>query len=258
MHNILDSFDKDQVVKRISGANEIRDAIFESLKEGVDYFVSQKESFGPRNVLKKSGAETIASALNIEVSMGDIETLKVNHEGQGAIIFTVKAYAKNSGDVIAEGVSSRSSHLDSGDVNSTTKIMYKSAYIDVILRATGMTRHFTQDLIESPVTNYFQNVKASNDGDTSEEDKVLIEKIKVSLGIRTSLILAQRNVKCFEELSHSALVQIAEDEFIGDVQETEEVEEVLAGVSNKEPEKSEPSILIDMSNSRTPLVGLSL
>lgn len=209
--NIFSGVDPESIAQAINKDNEVREALFNSLEKDKDYFVTTEEMFGSRNVLKKSGAEVIANQLGIKVSMGEIETLKV---AQGGIVFTAKAYAKLAGEVVAEGISSRSSITDTGDLNTTVKMMYKSAYIDVILRATGMTRHFTQDIPESQVLSRLERVIKANDPAEQKCLDLLVESVKESLGVRLPFVLAQRSAVKLEDLSYSELVEIASDEFI--------------------------------------------
>lgn len=247
--NIFSSLDPDSIGQAIKKDNDIRQALFTSLEVNKDYFVTTVEMYGPRNVLKKSGAEVIANHLGIKVSMSELETLQV---AQGGIIYTAKAFAKIDNEIVAEGISSRSSLIDNGDVNTTAKMMYKSAFIDVVLRATGMTRHFTQDIPESSDATGLEQAIKTNDHEFND----LLDRVKDSLGIRLPFVLAQRKASKPEDLSYSELLEIAEDEFIDcsvDTikQHTEEEEDL-----NKHNE--ELPITLNFSNSRTATAGLTL
>lgn len=108
--------------------------------EGKDYHVIQG-----KKSLAKGGAEKIASIFKWNASFkADEDTLKMVGDTPGLIAYVCTL---TQGDnFIGEGRGSALVAKNQGDVNKTIKMAQKSAFIDAVLRSSGLSDFFTQDL----------------------------------------------------------------------------------------------------------------
>lgn len=122
--------------------------------EKADYHVIQG-----KKSLAKGGAEKIASIFGWQAEFtkdGDvIDSFKI----EGLI-----AYACNLskvGTFVGQGRGAATLQKNSGDPNKTIKMAQKSAFIDAVLRASGLSDFFTQDL-EDMSTQQIESLKPQN------------------------------------------------------------------------------------------------
>lgn len=108
--------------------------------ETKDYHVIQG-----KKSLAKGGAEKIASIYNWQASFKkDTEALEMLGDLKGLVAF-ICTLTKN--DVfVGEGRGAASLVKNGGDPNKTLKMAQKSAYIDAVIRTSGLSDFFTQDL----------------------------------------------------------------------------------------------------------------
>lgn len=128
----------------IDGFIEQRQSFIEKVSaicvEGKDYHVIQG-----KKSLAKGGAEKIASIFSWQAEFTkDGETLEMLGANSGLVCF--KCTLNNKGKFVGEGRGAASLDKNGKDPNKTIKMAQKSAYIDAVIRASGMSDFFTQDL----------------------------------------------------------------------------------------------------------------
>jgi hypothetical protein len=107
--------------------------------EGKDYHVIQG-----KKSLAKGGAEKIASVFHWTAKFDkDQDALDMLGNIAGLVAF--KCTLQN-GQIVGEGRGAASLAKNSNDPNKTLKMAQKSAFIDAVLRASGLSDFFTQDL----------------------------------------------------------------------------------------------------------------
>ena len=122
---------------------ELRQAFIQKVNticvEGKDYHVIQG-----KKSLAKGGAEKIASIFKWAAKFDkDTESLEMLGSPVGLVAFRCTL---QNGQVVGEGRGAASLSKNSGDANKTLKMAQKSAFIDAVLRASGLSDFFTQDL----------------------------------------------------------------------------------------------------------------
>ncbi len=134
----------------------------QSFKEGVDallakrsYFISKvlphlQQDFDfyeikGRKSLGKSGAEKLASIFNLTATFQrDDDTMDSFSSIKDAIAYVCTLY--RDGKITGQGRGAAVLSKNQGDINKTLKMAQKSAYIDAVIRSTGLSDIFTQDL----------------------------------------------------------------------------------------------------------------
>lgn len=135
------------VKKGVETLNEKRrfflESILPTLVEGQDFFITDNG----RKVLSKGGAERLAEIYSITaVFFADKESLAFFGNSEGTIAY--RCILRQNGRVLGEGRGSASLKDHDDSVNSTIKVAQKSAFVDGILRVTGMSFLFSQDFIQ--------------------------------------------------------------------------------------------------------------
>lgn len=126
--------------KWIAGREEFMAKVAMAMKVGLDYhIIKEKKS------LAKGGAEKIASIFKWSASfVQDEETYKMFGSTPGLIVY--KCILKQATKIVGEGRGASSLQKNAGDPNKTIKMAQKSAYIDAVIRTSGLSDIFTQDL----------------------------------------------------------------------------------------------------------------
>ena len=255
--NIFSDINGNEISAAEQHAQQCREKLFQCLEKDVDYFEREPLQDDPMSsfksakyVLKKPGAEAICNNLGITVRYGDpVFSTIVQPNGDSSSVFTVKAMAYKNDQLLAEGVSSRCINIDGGDVNKTSKMAFKSAHIDVVLRATAMDRYFTQDIAE-PVS---QPEKVNQQtGLQACTDQNKIELVKEALGNRSAIVAYQYDRGRIEDLTESQ---------IDDVMAIEELEVNAAPHNSQKVVQNAPAeepIVIQLQSSREAMPGLQL
>lgn len=139
--------ENDKPVNQIDSWIEMRkdftQKVVSIMVEGKDY---HKIKFGGKEVqvLAKGGAEKVASALGWKAEfIKDSETYEMLGNPVGVLCYICNL---KNGEFIGQGRGARSIKQDSGDINKAIKMAQKSAFIDAILRGSGLSDLFTQDL----------------------------------------------------------------------------------------------------------------
>lgn len=97
--------------------------------------------------LAKGGAEKIASIFNWVATFNkDEDALSMLGDNPGLVAFTCTLKVKGEDTFVGEGRGAASLKGNAGDPNKTLKMAQKSAFIDGVLRASGLSDFFTQDL----------------------------------------------------------------------------------------------------------------
>lgn len=118
------------------------------LKEGQDFFVIKG-----KKSLAKGGAEKLASIFRFTASFEvdkDIMTI-LSESGQKGLIAFKCLLKDKDGLVKGEGRGADTIDRNQSDPNKTIKMAQKRAYTDSLIRATGLSDIFTQDLDDMPL-----------------------------------------------------------------------------------------------------------
>lgn len=177
-----------------------------SFKKGVDqmlkkrkYFIEQvlpmlteKQDYHiivGKKCLAKGGAEKLATIYKLTANFTkDTETLEMlgTQEGLVAFICTLS----NNGVMVGEGRGADTLAGNQNDANKTIKMAQKRAFVDAVIRTTGLSDIFTQDLedmtkeqindISKPKTN--SKPKASSSGHASQKQLDYINSLCIDKG----------------------------------------------------------------------------
>lgn len=121
--------------------------VLPKLKEGQDFYIIKG-----RKSLAKGGAEKLASIYNfIAEFKQDMETTEMLKSVPGLVAFVCNLTSKNGGQLVGQGRGASTLIKNQGDANKTIKIAQKSSFIDSVIRSTGLSDLFTQDIEEMPV-----------------------------------------------------------------------------------------------------------
>lgn len=141
--------------------------------EGKDYHVIQG-----KKSLAKGGAEKIASIFQWNATfLKDSESLEMLGTAEGLVAF--KCTLSKGNKFVGEGRGAASVAKNSGDPNKTLKMAQKSAFIDAVLRASGLSDFFTQDLEDMPSGE----IQERKNHPASEKQLMLIKKLMVEKGL---------------------------------------------------------------------------
>lgn len=146
--------------------------------EGKDYHIIQG-----KKSLAKGGAEKIASIFQwVAKFVKDEETWDMIGKPTGTIVYM--CYVAKDGHTVGQGRGAAVLSKNAGDPNKTIKMAQKSAFIDAVLRASGLSDFFTQDLEDmnpSDVGHPHQEVKSFPPSDKQIDlIKSVMEKKNVS------------------------------------------------------------------------------
>lgn len=142
--------------------------------EGKDYHIIQG-----KKSLAKGGAEKIASIFHWTAKFEkDTESLEMLGDIKGLVAF--KCTLMN-GVFVGEGRGAAMLAKNSNDPNKTLKMAQKSAFIDAVLRASGLSDFYTQDLEDMPSETIShvapQHVVQPTGKQPSEKQKMFIKKL---------------------------------------------------------------------------------
>lgn len=125
--------------------------VMPSFIEGQDYYVIKG-----KKSLAKGGAEKLSSIYNLtSIFEKDIETLEMLGNVDGVVCYVCNLKS-NNGNIVGQGRGSDSLDKNNGDYNKTIKMAQKRAYVDAIIRTTGLSDIFTQD-VEDATNREFLN-----------------------------------------------------------------------------------------------------
>jgi hypothetical protein len=118
--------------------------ILPKLKEGTDFYVIKgKKSLG------KSGAEALAHIFGLCATFEkDTDTLE-SFKGVDGLVAYVCNLSRNN-QVVGQGRGASTLKQNNTDPNKTLKMAQKSAFVDAVIRTTGLSNIFTMDLETMP------------------------------------------------------------------------------------------------------------
>ena len=210
-----------ELVKKIQEAKKQATAIVSSLDEDKHYFVSYLNNV-PKKVLMKPGAELIANAMGL---VGDISEAQIlqsisGNLSQSSAVVRCKLMDAQ-GNMVSSGIGAYA--ISSCGMNTAAKMAAKSAFIDAVIRGTGISECFTQDVNEldapaggvAPVAHNpenkdsFDHEKEANEADDPEK-LALIEWIMENTPNYED-VPAMHGVRDLSELSTQDLYSAKED-----------------------------------------------
>jgi len=155
--------------------------------EGKDYHVIQG-----KKSLAKGGAEKIASIFQWNATFEkDDQALEMLGEISGLVAF--KCTMRKGTKYVGEGRGAALLSKNADDPNKTLKMAQKSAFIDAVLRASGLSDFFTQDLEDMPAGEigqpHAQSTTTSHFEAPSEKQMDTIQKIKQQKGYTSNEIV---------------------------------------------------------------------
>ena len=153
--------------KEIDSYIAVRQAFIQKVNaicvEGKDFHIIQG-----KKSLAKGGAEKIASIFKWTAKFDkDTESLEMLGGAPGLVAF--KCTLMN-GQYVGEGRGAAMLARNNGDPNKTLKMAEKSAFIDAVLRSSGLSDFFTQDLENMPQEQISQP-QYTNDGNLVENPR---------------------------------------------------------------------------------------
>ena len=151
--------------------------VLPKLQEGQDYYmIMGKKS------LSKGGAEKLTSIYNLTaIFERDDNSIEMLKDVKGLVAFVCNL--TKIGEIVGQGRGADTLVRNAGDANKTIKMAQKRAYIDAVIRTTGLSDIFTQDLesmnIEKEQNNRNEDVEiieANNEneerGETNESEEI--------------------------------------------------------------------------------------
>lgn len=142
------------IQKRLEKVIAESKAIIDTLKEGVHFFIAEKDMMPrdialvteKRRVLMKPGAEAIAKAKDLTAEFSDPIVILSSPSNPNSSNVVVRCHMKDkSGKHIASGMGSYGTI--SVPFNTAIKMASKSAFIDATIRAASISDAFTQDIM---------------------------------------------------------------------------------------------------------------
>jgi len=114
--------------------------VLPKLKENQDYYeIKGKKSLG------KGGAEKLASIYNLTATFErDDQTMSAFSSVKDMIAYVCSLFKADQ--LVGQGRGAATLVKNQGDVNKTIKMSTKSAFIDAVIRTTGLSDIFTQDV----------------------------------------------------------------------------------------------------------------
>lgn len=151
--------------------------VLPKLQEGQDYYIIKG-----KKSLAKGGAEKLAGIYNLVATFEkDNESLDMlgNAKGMVAFLCTLSRF----GVIAGQGRGSDTMQRNSNDPNKTLKMTQKRAYVDAVIRATGLSDIFTQDIEDMDMEKVMENPEEKKDDkyqtwitDLQEESNVPVQR----------------------------------------------------------------------------------
>lgn len=133
---------KAQIDAYLEVRSHMRDRIAELLQPEIDYY-----EIKGRKSLAKPGAEKLAAIMRFRAAFAvDKDTMGLMFPDRQGWIAYVCTLTTPGGEFVAEGRGADGIDRNQGDPNKAIKMCQKRAYIDAVIRATGLSDIFTQDL----------------------------------------------------------------------------------------------------------------
>jgi len=136
--------------------------VLPKLKENQDYYIIKG-----KKSLAKGGAEKLASIYNLIATFErDKESLSMlgNEKGLIAFICTLTKF----GVIAGQGRGADTIERNGGDANKTLKLTQKRSFVDAVIRTTGLSDIFTQDIEDMNVEKINNNPETFDKGKYKE------------------------------------------------------------------------------------------
>ena len=137
--------------------NAVREMLLGAMEEGTHYGyppgcssrAQNEKQWKPKQSLYKAGADMICDLMKVRVQFdADPEAWRQLGEPIGTFVFKCSLFSRNSGELISEGRGARKVGQNKMQENASIKMAQKSAKVDAVLNAWGLSDLFTQDLEE--------------------------------------------------------------------------------------------------------------
>lgn len=130
---------KSQIKQFVAVRGYIKAEILPLLEEGRDYY-----SIKDRKSLGKPGAEKLAAFYNLVATFELDKETQAQFSQKDTVFYVCNLHRGNELRGQGRGVDSLARNQN--DPNKTVKMAQKRAYVDAVIRATGLSDMFTQDL----------------------------------------------------------------------------------------------------------------
>src|SRR6185436_5333702 len=148
----------------LSKRSEFIEKVNKIMVEGKDFHLIQG-----KKSMAKGGAEKIAAIFGWQAMfLPDDETIKMLGTEKDIVAYICKLQKESQ--FIGEGRGARSLVQDKGDVNKAIKMASKSAFVDAVLRSSGLSDFYTQDLENMNLTTSQTQNSASPSVDTPKSE----------------------------------------------------------------------------------------
>ena len=158
----LESF-KQGVNNLLSKRSYFISQVMPKLKEGQDFFIIKG-----KKSLAKGGAEKLASIYNLTAVFERDDNALEMLSGVKNLVAFVCILTKN-GVIVGQGRGADTLERNNNDANKTLKMAQKRAYIDAVIRTTGLSDIFTQDIEDI-------NLEEISEGGNNSQQNCLPEK----------------------------------------------------------------------------------
>lgn len=139
-----------QLQERMDAIHAFEKMLIDSMVENRHYYI-QTNMMIPRKILSKGGAEYLAKLFNWKVVLSEprfMNTSGNNHETGQQVFIDAQVIDENN-QTLAYGGGARSLAQDGFYLNTSLKMARKSAFVDAVLRASGLSGYFGQDIVET-------------------------------------------------------------------------------------------------------------
>lgn len=131
--------------------------VLPKLKENQDYYIIKN-----RKSLAKGGAEKLSSIYGLIATFErDGNAIEMLNGVKGLVAYVCTL--KRDNDIVGQGRGADTLGRNGSDPNKTIKMAQKRAYVDAVIRTTGLSDIFTQDLEDM---NLVDGVKESDNDDS--------------------------------------------------------------------------------------------
>jgi len=139
---------------------------------GKDYHVIQG-----KKSLAKGGAEKIASIFGWTAEFHKDQEVALSFQIQDFIAFVCTL--SKQGSKVGEGRGGALLGKNQGDPNKTIKMAQKSAFIDAVLRSSGLSDFFTQDLEDMPQERISNQITETTQGEANFASNSVSEVLRL-------------------------------------------------------------------------------
>ncbi len=162
------------------------------LREGQDYFVIKG-----KKSLAKGGAEKLASVWGLVSRFEkDSDTMACFPGVEGLVAY--KCLLGRDNKIVGEGRGSSQLKDHQNNPNTTIKLAEKRAFVSAVIRTTGLSDIFTQDLEDMPTSN------VSSEAENTPKEVPITERQKELLAvlIKRHVYHDEEKQKLLEEIPH--------------------------------------------------------